>query len=845
MNESRVPLRATNWNAQPTLNPLRNDVAHIKADGNALPPKHTRETQGKLLRLDGAGGLALPTHVAGSTISSLHGTDESSTPKKRGRKSKRLIVVLRYGRSDPLRRKNLGEQISNVLQIGLLSQMRHIAENQPLATQAMNPSRPTHPFFLGKPPQKSENRESSPSALAAPAEETRRLRSYTQTFSTPGKLFSEAGQRQFQHKSAVSTRSRLSKPPFSRYPEATWPSENFVRVEPLRCATASHHAERFPAVIVKTRRFKNKTVAVTPEEDIIKLFKSHIRSTVSRATQASSQPILRLPQRLMETRRSLQAKLKSSLVSSRFSGKSHPAVLHLFDRLDNSSSAFDVGKYESTMWNLKYAPKSAENLLQNGREMRALRDWLESRATNSVETKGDAHYSSRPPAASRSHSSEIGVNRGKRKKRRKVEELDDFLVSSDEESPDMQSFTDEEENNTADEQDASAPKSMIQTRMALTSTPYKCTRKSNAVLLSGPHGCGKTTAAYAVAHELGFDVFEINSSNKRSGKDLLEKVGDMALNHQVRRGSNASDNYAENSNQCKTKSEQQSTLQTFFSAGLEIKTTSKLQDRDKSAISKPQIRSKQQKQSLILLEEVDVLFEDDKQFWETVIDLASQSKRPMILTCNTEESIPIDALSLYAIFRFRKPSANVAADYLLLIAALEGHFITYDAALGIYRATGHDLRASLTELNFWCQMAVGDPKGGLEWFMQTATPNSHSTLSEQQVRAISKNTYELGTGWLPRYNFGDNDDIFCCSEELLLAAWLDWGIDPSSVLSAAFRECPLPNLHEDRGVTPSDKRALLVDIDTCANLLSDCDTFSQVDLPTCSLVGNSPFESPM
>ena len=39
---------------------------------------------------------------------------------------------------------------------------------------------------------------------------------------------------------------------------------------------------------------------------------------------------------------------------------------------------------------------------------------------------------------------------------------------------------------------------------------------ARAALLSGPPGIGKTTAAHVVAAEWGFEVMELNASDKRS-----------------------------------------------------------------------------------------------------------------------------------------------------------------------------------------------------------------------------------------------------------------------------------------------------------------------------------------
>ncbi len=90
-------------------------------------------------------------------------------------------------------------------------------------------------------------------------------------------------------------------------------------------------------------------------------------------------------------------------------------------------------------------------------------------------------------------------------------------------------------------------------------------------MISGPHGCGKTAAVYAVAQELGFEVFEINPSSRRSGKDIMEKIGDMTTNHLVQQhqlGSldDPAAEVAEDEVEKDIKSGKQATMNAFFKA---------------------------------------------------------------------------------------------------------------------------------------------------------------------------------------------------------------------------------------------------------------------------------------
>lgn len=51
-----------------------------------------------------------------------------------------------------------------------------------------------------------------------------------------------------------------------------------------------------------------------------------------------------------------------------------------------------------------------------------------------------------------------------------------------------------------------------------------------AVLLSGPPGIGKTTAAHLITHKLGFEPIEFNASDIRSKKSIAEQIGSVLNN---------------------------------------------------------------------------------------------------------------------------------------------------------------------------------------------------------------------------------------------------------------------------------------------------------------------------
>lgn len=117
---------------------------------------------------------------------------------------------------------------------------------------------------------------------------------------------------------------------------------------------------------------------------------------------------------------------------------------------------------------------------------------------------------------------------------------------------------------------------------------------SNQVaVLIGPHGSGKTASVYAVAEEFGYTVLELNASSKRTGKKLLKELEEATKSHQIKK-----------------------------------------RERVTSLCNSDKIIPKKiSKNSLILVEDVDIIFEEDEGFISAICQLASNTKRPIVMTC--------------------------------------------------------------------------------------------------------------------------------------------------------------------------------------------------------------------
>ncbi|GAA6010190.1 hypothetical protein JCM10207_005659 [Rhodosporidiobolus poonsookiae] len=334
---------------------------------------------------------------------------------------------------------------------------------------------------------------------------------------------------------------------------------------------------------------------------------------------------------------------------------------------------------QDRLWTVKYAPKTADEVL--GVVSRAsamhLREWLEELK---VSAEDDKKQDKRRRTVNR------GVTKPKKKKK-KPAELDDFLASSDEDEdgapsslvyrsdldPDASSSSSDDELRSSNTASARRPSTVFPTL-------------TNLLLLTGPHGSGKTSTVHAVARELGYEVFEVYPGmGKRRAVDLERYVGDVGKNHIV---SAASPRKGKGS------------LASLFARQAKGKGKGKGKGKEveQEEGEKREVGTAGPTQSLILVDEVDVLYTMEHDFWQGITALAKESRRPIIMTCADPSRIPLRDLGIQQIhllpslpptdsLHFSAPDADLAVPYLALVALREGHVVPPEMLSQLYDAS--------------------------------------------------------------------------------------------------------------------------------------------------------------
>ena len=228
------------------------------------------------------------------------------------------------------------------------------------------------------------------------------------------------------------------------------------------------------------------------------------------------------------------------------------------------------------------------------------------------------------------------------------------------------------------------------------------------LILQGSCGCGKSTTIHTAMNERDGYVHEINSGMPRGRKDIFNSLKELCTTQLV---------------------------------------------HDTTEFQK----------GLILFEDVDIIFEQDKSFWSVVDDLSKITKRPIVLTCEEVKEIPRNILVLSELINMDEYpiSRRLVRDYIWLC----GLASNYDAEDSIVEAIvsenwkNHNLRKTIMAAEMLCKIAGTKTKfleeDTLEMMAQpistpTLTPTPKCELT--RISTISK----AKTSNLP---FGNSDGL--------------------------------------------------------------------------------------
>lgn len=355
---------------------------------------------------------------------------------------------------------------------------------------------------------------------------------------------------------------------------------------------------------------------------------------------------------------------------------SYPAISRFHQRLlppeieDQTQADF----LAQAQWTEKWRPRRADEVIGNENHALYLRDWLAA-------LRLQVHTPEEPQKGNRAVNRRVKKRKGpeiiREVKKRKA--MSDFIVSDDSEnegsitiyfSPYVDMLANQSTLATSAHSRATSLASSPLSSPPATDledddyteplpqppTPFG-PKLHSTILLCGPSGSGKTAAVYACAQELGWDVFEVYPGiGDRTGSALNKLIGDVGKNHLVKAVHHRRD---------------------FFGSRKAMSRQAATVNGDNTSLDPTQLGSPhsahadasgQVKQSLVLVEEVDILYQTDTGFWSALVNIIKECRRPVVLTCNGKLDLsPCKLLpTIYTRYINRAYRYSASANYSIL-----------------------------------------------------------------------------------------------------------------------------------------------------------------------------------
>ncbi|KAJ6681666.1 CELL CYCLE CHECKPOINT PROTEIN RAD17 [Salix koriyanagi] len=233
----------------------------------------------------------------------------------------------------------------------------------------------------------------------------------------------------------------------------------------------------------------------------------------------------------------------------------------------------------------------------------------------------------------------------------------------------------------------------------------------NVLLITGPTGCGKSSAIYACAREEGFKVLEVNASECRNGAVVKQRFGEALESHSiewsqeihVETQSNKIAKFSLALPDGKLTPDYNSKMIEMIpisnkdnSLGATVATTTCASKESTIACDREQVKH------LILFEDVDITFTEDRGFVSAIQQIAEKAKGPVILTSNSENPVLPASLDRLEV-SFMMPSKKELLQHAYMVCSAEKVNIQPHLLEQVVEYCQGDIRKTIMHLQFWFQ----------------------------------------------------------------------------------------------------------------------------------------------